>query len=272
MREVYRSLYQTFVLFPDQSLLVEIWNQTSDDLNDDIYKEEYLKALEVLTPLAHQYDQLLIDARHFQYPVSPDLQQWHSQHILSQFSRKAAFKIAIVKSESPLAQYALEQTLEENNLVEGENIQLFNHSSEASQWLTGKVVDCRTTPTQTICYQQRNETLTQIWNADSENLDSTSLLDEFQDFDALVKNHRPFKLLLHTLDLNFPILPEVQAWFNTQVTPHLLIGNVKYIALVISKNAHVQLSLDQMLEDIKAYGPTIESFDTYEEAQQWLNP
>ncbi|OJJ14766.1 hypothetical protein BKI52_41780 [marine bacterium AO1-C] len=272
MKEVYRSLYQTFILFTNESLLVEIWNETSDDLNDETYKQEYLKALDALAPVFDQYDKILIDAHNFQYPVSPTLQQWHSEHILSQFSHKAAIKIAVIKSKSPLAQYALEQTLEENNLTEGETIKLFDQMDNASQWLTGKQLDCRTTSAQIICYQQRNETLTQIWNPHSEDIEQSTLLDEFQDFATMVKSHQPFKLMLDVLDLNFPILPQAQNWFNQNITPNLLIGNIKYIALVISKNAHVQLSIDQMLEEIKAYNLTIESFDTYQEADQWLNP
>ncbi|HAS41685.1 MAG TPA: hypothetical protein DCS93_14480 [Microscillaceae bacterium] len=272
MREVYRSPYQTFILFASEALLVEVWNETSDDLTDEIYKQEYLKVVEALFPIADQYDQLLIDARNFQYPVSPTLQQWHSEHILSKFNQKTETRIAIVKSESPLAQYALEQTLEENDLTEEkEKIKLFDQMNEASQWLIGKTLDCRTTPAQIICYQQRTETLTQVWNAQSENIESATLTNEFHDFAALVKAYQPFKLLLNALNLNFPILPETQTWFNQQIKPQLL-GNVKYIALVISKNAHAQLSIDQMLEEIKAHNLTIESFETYQEASQWLNP
>jgi len=273
MREVYRSPYQTFILFDKESLLVEIWNETSDDLTDEAYKQEYLKAAEALTPIFDQYDQVLIDAHNFQYPVSPDLQLWHSKYILSKLQQKAAAKIAVIKSKSPLVQYALEQTLEENDLTEAkETIKLFDQMSEASQWLTGKTLDCRATSAQIIGYQQRNETLTQVWNVQSENIEQSTLINEFQDFAALVKSYRPFKLLLDALELNFPILPEVQTWFNQHITPQLLTGNVKYIALVISKNAHAQLSIDQMLEEIKANDLTVESFDTYQEANQWLNP
>lgn len=277
MKEVYRSIYQTFILFTKESLLVEIWNASSDDMTDELYKQEYLKVREILQPFTDQYDKLLIDARKFQYPVSPELQQWHNTNILYTLGNGQTIQIAIIKSNSPLTQYALEQTLEENklannNLEESEYIKLFEFGSDATQWLTGKQLDCRITSVQSISYQQRNETLTQIWHPNSENIESSTFLEEFQDFAKMTKTYRPFKLLLDAQDLNFPILPDIQAWFNDKILPELLVGNLKYIALVISKNAHAQLSIDQMLEDIRAYNLEIESFDTYQEADQWLNP
>ena len=209
MKEVYRSIYQTFILFTNESLLVEIWNPISDDMTDELYKQEYLKVRETLQPFIGQYDKLLIDAREFQYPVSPELQQWHNTNILYALGNEQTIQIAIIKSNSPLVQYALEQTLEENklaknNLEESEHIKLFEFGSDASQWLTGKQLDCRITSFQAISYQQRNETLTQVWHINSENIEASTFLDEFQNLAKMAKAYRPFKLLLNAQDLNFP--------------------------------------------------------------------
>lgn len=271
MQEVYRSSYQTFLFFAQEALLVQIWHRASDNMTDEIYQQEFLQAIKALQPYLEKTNKLLIDARKFKYPVSPELQVWHQQHIAQRFNVLIK-KSAIVSSESPLVQLAIEQTLEDGAKVSPDSIQLFDHFTLASQWLTGKLIDCRITPYQAICYQQINETLTQVWNADSENITPEKLLAEFQDFADLATIHLPFKLLIHAQLLQFPILPKIQHWLNEEVLPNLLINRLKYIALVISEDAHVQLSLDQTLEDIKTYPVEVESFETLKDAEWWLNP
>lgn len=271
MQEVYHSPYQTFLFFVKDALLVQIWHSASDNMTDEIYQQDFLLAIKALHPYLEKTSKLLIDARKFKYPVSPELQIWHQQHIAQRFTILIK-KSAIVSSESPLIQLAIEQTLEDGAKASPDSIQLFDCFALASQWLTGKLIDCRVTPYQAICYQQVNETLTQVWNTNSENIVPEKLFVEFQDFADLATAHHPFKLLIHAQLLQFPILPKVQHWLNEEVLPNLLINRLKYIALVISENAHVQLSLDQTLEDIKTYPVEVESFETLKDAEWWLNP
>lgn len=272
MEEVYRSAYQTFIFFAKEALLVEIWNNSSDDMTDEIYKQEFLSVNEVLLPYANRVDKVLIDARLFQYPMSPDLQVWHNENVFERMKVGNVTKNALVISNSTLAQISMEQTFAESAQKSNKELKLFNEIGKASKWLTNKVIDCRVTPYQIIWYNQANETLTQVWNIHSENIETNKLQQEFKDFADLARTYKPFKLLINALQLNHPILPNVQNWLNKEVFPEFLMAKLKYIALVISQNMHAQLSLDQTLEDIKTYNIETESFFEPAEAQKWLNP
>lgn len=272
MEEIYRSTYQTFVLFAKEALLIEIWNSASEDLNDEIYKKEFLLTNEALAPYFDQINKVLIDARNFEYPISPDLQNWHNQQVFARVKAGSFIKTALVTSKDTLVQISMEQTFDDAEEIVGREFKLFEKITEASQWLTDKIIECRTTPHQLIHYTSTNETLTQIWHADSEHLETTQLKQEFEDLADMAKVYRPFKLLIDAQALNYPILPDTQDWLNQEVFPYFLMHKLKYIAIVISQNMHAQLSLDQALEDIKTYNIEVESFDTLKEASYWLNP
>jgi hypothetical protein len=272
MEEIYRSTYQTFVLFAQEGLLLEIWNSTSENLNDQIYKKEFLLTNEVLAPYFDQIDKVLIDARNFEYPISPDLQHWHNQQVFARAKTSGIVKSALVTSKNTLVQISMEQTFDESDESIGKEFKLFEHIADASQWLTGKTIECRTTPYQIVSYTSTNETLTQTWHPDSENLDAAQLKQEFEDLADLAKTYHPFKLLINAQTLKHPILPDTQDWLNQEVFPYFLMHKLKYIAIVISQDMHAQLSLDQALEDVKTYNIEVESFETLKEASHWLNP
>ncbi|EAY29609.1 hypothetical protein [Microscilla marina] len=272
MEEIYRSTYQTFVLFAKEALLIEIWNSASEDLNDEIYKKEFLLTNEVLAPYFDKIDKVLIDARNFEYPISPNLQDWHNQHVFARIKSGSIAKSALVTSKHILVQVSMEQTFDALETAPHQTIKVFDQVAQASQWLTGKTIDCRTTPYQIVYYTQANETLTQIWHADTENLEVHQLQQEFDELTDLAKTYHPFKLLINAQALSHPILPHTQNWLNQEVFPYFLMHKLKYMAIVISQNMHVQLSLDQALEDIKTYPIEVTSFDTPQEATHWLNP
>jgi hypothetical protein len=57
---------------------------------------------------------ILIDAREFMYPISPDVQSWIENEVYPRWAKAGAKKIAVLLPKDLIAQISVEQAIEEN--------------------------------------------------------------------------------------------------------------------------------------------------------------
>lgn len=132
---VYDSTYQTLLHYPGLAFYEEIWKTESDDLTDDLYKEDFLKLIQ--TGFRIPFDKVLIDHRAFHFVISPELQIWHNTHIFAVSIQyiKGKTKVANLVTEDFCAQLSIEQTFDEVDNNTPFEARYFSDREEALGWL-----------------------------------------------------------------------------------------------------------------------------------------
>jgi hypothetical protein len=75
----------------------------------------------------------LIDSREFAFSVSPELQSWVAEHIISRAIALGLKKLAFMVSKEFIAQLSIEQTIEEGGDIPFQT-QYFDELSKAKDW------------------------------------------------------------------------------------------------------------------------------------------
>lgn len=133
---IYDSAYQTLLYHKDSEFFEEIWKEASVELTDELYKEDFLKLIEVGFHIP--FNKVLIDHRHFYFTISPQLQAWHLENIFSISIQYISGKTRVANLVAPnfYAQLSIEQTFEELKLEEGIFESLyFDDRTAAVRWL-----------------------------------------------------------------------------------------------------------------------------------------
>lgn len=108
------------------------------------------------------------------------------------------------------------------------------------------------------------------WLPESESLSDESFKSESLNNLSFVLSRKPKKILSNTLDLRFPVHPNLQVWFNQNILKKELEIGVEKIAVVVSSDLITQLGVEQILEEEEGQKFTTHYFDNKEEAWQWI--
>ncbi|MDW7693126.1 hypothetical protein R9C00_09640 [Flammeovirgaceae bacterium SG7u.111] len=87
------------------------------------------------------------------------------------------------------------------------------------------------------------------WLDRSCSMSDKTFKQEFLKYAALVKKHRPSKLLFNTGTSSFTINPKMQAWLNDKVFPVTYNAGLRTVAFIVSRVFITQLSLEQTVEE-----------------------
>lgn len=77
-------------------------------------------------------------------------------------------------------------------------------------------------------------------------------------------------ILVDTRKFNMTIPPEVQKWYDDEIVPKHLEAGIKKMAFLLPEEIFAQVSIEQTMDEDKAQEQQTEYFESYEEAEKWL--
>lgn len=109
------------------------WSPDTEHMQSDEFKNELTHYLALVQK--HHPEKVLIDSSEFKFVILPAVQEWVDTKINSQVSLFGVKKIAFLTTPDIFSQVSIEQTVEEEHAVTMLDIQFFDDSQKASEWL-----------------------------------------------------------------------------------------------------------------------------------------
>ena len=88
-------------------------------------------------------------------------------------------------------------------------------------------------------------------------------------FLEMCEKYSPERDLVHLVDMNYPIVPDIQEWVNNEIFPRLLIV-VKRMALVMPSEMVAELAIEQTMEEEEGKKFVSRYFSDENQALEWL--
>lgn len=117
--------------------LKSTWNETSNLLNDEKYKEHILEMVTEAEKL-EEIRYMLSDTSEFHYPIAPEIQKWVASKVFPLLAKKKVQKSALITTPDIFAQVSIEQLTEENKVAPIQRM-YFEDTDDAMDWLFEKV-------------------------------------------------------------------------------------------------------------------------------------
>lgn len=131
MQEVYKSQYQEISWEETSKILHVSWLDT-EFMDDDVYRQDVLE--QVLKIEQFLPKSLLIDMRTFNFPITPETQEWSAKEVFSRTKEAGVKKVAIIVPNDIFAKVSLEQNIEEDR-KELLTFMYFEMPLKAKAWL-----------------------------------------------------------------------------------------------------------------------------------------
>lgn len=128
----YDSIYSKVMYNVGKKLLTITWNENTETMDEDTFKRllsEKLNLVKKYRPLMQ-----LVDTQKFLFVIEPEMQEWISQRVFSQYEENGMRKLAFIQSEDYFAEMSLQQSIEE---YQGKILETryFLSLQEANAWL-----------------------------------------------------------------------------------------------------------------------------------------
>lgn len=135
-QHIYESKYSSVHIDFETDIFFHIWYASTEIMTDEEYKKEYGQLLEALSEFDKLPQKNFIDLQQFKYFLSPEMQDWHSEHIFSRFLPDKKRYLAVRNSIDFVASLYVEQTFEELFENGHEVIKKhFSNEKDALDWL-----------------------------------------------------------------------------------------------------------------------------------------
>lgn len=132
MQKVYESIYQKSYFDEKNSLLTHRWKPASINLTVEECKKELLQQVHLIEELHPKIS--IADTTSFFFTISIELQEWVDQEIVPRAIKAGLKKMAFLMSKEFIAQFSMEQTLNEQNAQKFISA-FFATEDEALEWL-----------------------------------------------------------------------------------------------------------------------------------------
>lgn len=129
---MFQNRFVHFNLQPEENLLIETWTKDTTQMKPFEWKDIHLELVETVEK--YQPSKLLVHSEVFDFPITPDLQDWLAQHVFPKVAKAGLRKIAFVIASDLFAQVSIEQLMNEDkeqNFITG----YFPSEKEAKNWL-----------------------------------------------------------------------------------------------------------------------------------------
>lgn len=92
----------------------------------------------------------------------------------------------------------------------------------------------------------------------------------FLHYADLTEKYHPNSLLVHSQGKTYTVQPDMQQWLDKHIIPRAYWAGVKNVALVVSKDIFVQISVELILDEPHAQWLNSRFFSSVEAAREWL--
>lgn len=119
------------VLFDEEKMMIILdWFTNTEKWTSDDFVKENLNIVKLVEQYQPTY--LLSLSTNFFYPIRPEEQIWLVENVFLPHSQNGVRKMALIMSEDFISQLAIEQLINETNVVPSG---MFASREEAEQWL-----------------------------------------------------------------------------------------------------------------------------------------
>ncbi len=129
----YKSKYVERSLDEKKQILTSIWLETTKDMNNEEFKEEMHKLVEIIKEKNIKF--ILSVTKDLNFPITPELQNWVLEFIAPQFTEAKIEKQAMIIPKELIAQLSIEQTIDDvESSKHSHQSKLFSDIEEAKKW------------------------------------------------------------------------------------------------------------------------------------------
>lgn len=130
---VYQNHYISIVVEEENHLLIDTWNEQSENLSIEEFKDLLLKFKEMV--MENKVANVITDVSLFMFPMTPDLQEWSVDNITIPLLKESNYsQHAFVMPKDFIASLAIEQFTDETN-KNAVPTRYFDNIEEAREWL-----------------------------------------------------------------------------------------------------------------------------------------
>ncbi|MCC5946184.1 MAG: hypothetical protein JJT94_14735 [Bernardetiaceae bacterium] len=132
--QIYESASLNLYFNNDTAIIKMEWTDASEGLDAEGFKTEMLNYINHATD--KNAKAVLTDARHYAFPITPDVQEYIVENILTRYDEIGMKKQAFVVSSDFIAQLSIEQTISDG---EASNLKFktayFETEKQATDWI-----------------------------------------------------------------------------------------------------------------------------------------
>jgi len=132
MNIIYDTLFQEIRFDIENQILINIWKENAERMEDEDYKTEMLVLLQYTIEMESRYS--ISDLRKLNYTVNIELQEWTGNEVFPKLLQSNLLKAGFVVSPEFYTQLSVEQTMEENT-VDTFQSRYFDDFDNAVQWI-----------------------------------------------------------------------------------------------------------------------------------------
>ncbi|AFM04437.1 hypothetical protein Fleli_2053 [Bernardetia litoralis DSM 6794] len=130
---LYQDEYISITFEEENNLLIDTWNEKSENLSEERFKNLLLKFKEMVEQSNPKY--VLTDVSTFMLPMTPELQEWTVNTITVPLSKEKDYsKHGFIMPQEFIANLSIEQFTEETNM-NAVITRYFDELKEAKKWL-----------------------------------------------------------------------------------------------------------------------------------------
>lgn len=112
--------------------------------------------------------------------------------------------------------------------------------------------------------------LKSVWKDESARMQEENFREIIEKWCELVEEHHPLGSMINSLKFRFTIVPELQDWYNQEITPRTFEAGMRKIAFIVPEEIFSEVSIEQIFNDQEEV--IFQYFDNEENAQSWLVP
>lgn len=119
-----------------------------------------------------------------------------------------------------------------------------------------------------LLQHQNYPILKNIWQENSQEMEDDDFKAEIEQWCQLVEKHKPKGCMVNSLQFRFTISPDLQDWYNENITPHKFKAGLQKMAFIVPEELLSELSIEQIFDEQEAI--TFKYVASEEEALNWL--
>jgi hypothetical protein len=109
------------------------------------------------------------------------------------------------------------------------------------------------------------------WLPDSYRMTDEIFQKEIEAEKTATETTKPQSIFADTLQMRFSIPPPLQQWHNNLIFPLFNSVGVKKLAILVSHDIFVQVSIEQLIDEGATTGFITKYFDSEASALEWIN-
>jgi len=123
---------------------------------------------------------------------------------------------------------------------------------------------------QLIQYDTETRIIGNVWKLETEKSTADEFKAEIAKFGEFIAKKKPVGILGNTLNLRFPITPDVQNWIVSDFYSVIIKTGTRKFAVLVSTDLLTGLSVEQTVEENKEEELMMKYFDDSEKAKLWI--